>query len=118
MSSNARSRKQQMKPADPQAFGTGITQQITEVRNGFHKVLQMLICSESNQPNSQKITTKCKDTNLLSIPGALKCWMMEEQLWEVPLYVFLVLYCFQVSILLIVEKKYMRIGIRRIFGGT
>lgn len=57
----------------------------------------MLICSESNQPNSQKITVKCKDTNLLRIFCAMKCCMMEEQLWEVPLYAFLVLYCFQVS---------------------
>lgn len=62
----------------------------------LHKVLQMLTCSESKQLNSQKITIKCKDTNLLRISGAVKCWMMEEQLWEVPLYAFLVLYCFQV----------------------
>lgn len=56
----------------------------------------MLICSESNQPNSQKITIKCKDTNLLRISGAVKCEVMEEQLWEVALYAFVVLYCFQV----------------------
>lgn len=59
----------------------------------------MLICigSESNQPNSQKIAIKCKDTNLLRISCAVKCCMMEEQLQEVSVCAFLVLCCFQVS---------------------
>lgn len=80
----------------------------------------MLICigSESNQPSSQKITLKCKDTNLFRISCAVKCWMMEEQLWEVPLYAFLVFILFSGACYWLLLKRIYEDRIRRIFDGT